>query len=42
LNLIGLAVTHLKAVSSREESMKIALLALPGLAPAALGGAGLE
>jgi hypothetical protein len=32
LNLIALAVTHLKAVSSREESMKIALPALPGSA----------
>jgi len=42
LNLIALAVTHLKAVSSREECMKIALPALPGLALAALGGARLE
>jgi hypothetical protein len=42
LNLIAPDVTHLKAVSSREESMKIALPALPSLAPGALDGAGLE
>jgi hypothetical protein len=41
LNLSALAVTHLKAVSKHEECMKIALPALPGLAPAALGGAAL-
>jgi hypothetical protein len=42
LNLIAPDVTHLKAVSSREESMKIALPAVPSLPPGALDGAGLE
>jgi hypothetical protein len=42
LNLSALAVTHLKAVSEHEECMKIALPALPGLAPGALGGAALR
>jgi hypothetical protein len=41
LNLSALAVTHLKAVSGHEERMKIALLALLGLALGALGGAAL-
>jgi hypothetical protein len=41
LNLSALAVTHLKAVSEHEEYMKIALPALPGLAPGALSGAAL-
>ena len=37
----AVAVTHLKAVSGHEERMKIALLALLGLARGALGGAAL-
>jgi hypothetical protein len=41
LNLIVPAVTHHKAVSGHEERMKIALLALLGLALGALGGAAL-
>jgi len=41
LNLIAPAVTHHKAVSGTEEHMKIALLALLGLALGALGGAAL-
>jgi hypothetical protein len=41
LNLVAPAVTHHKAVSGHEERMKIALLALPGLALGALGGAAL-
>jgi hypothetical protein len=41
LNLVTPAVTHHKAVSGHEERMKIALLALPGLALGALGGAAL-
>jgi hypothetical protein len=41
LNLIAPAVTHHKAFSGREEHMKIALLALLGLALGALGGAAL-
>jgi hypothetical protein len=41
LNLIAPAVTHHKAVSGHEERMKIALLALLGLALGALGGAAL-
>jgi hypothetical protein len=36
LNLVTPAVTHHKAVSGHEERMKIALLALPGLASAAV------
>jgi hypothetical protein len=41
LNLSAPAVTHHKAVSGHEEHMKIALLALLGLALGALGGAAL-
>jgi len=41
LNLSAPAVTHHKAVSGPEEHMKIALLALLGLALGALGGAAL-
>jgi hypothetical protein len=41
LNLIAPAVTHHKAVCGQEEHMKIALLALLGLALGALGGAAL-
>jgi hypothetical protein len=41
LNLIASAVTHHKAFSGQEEHMKIALLALLGLALGALGGAAL-
>jgi hypothetical protein len=41
LNLIASAVTHHKAFSEQEEHMKIALLALLGLALGALGGAAL-
>jgi len=41
LNLIALPVTHHKAVSGHEERMKIALLALLGLALGTLGGAAL-
>ena len=41
LNLIASAVTHHKVVSGPEEHMKIALLALLGLALGALGGAAL-
>jgi hypothetical protein len=41
LNLVAPAVTHHKAVSEHEERMKIALLALLGLALGALGGAAL-
>jgi hypothetical protein len=41
LNLIVSAVTHHKAVSGHEEHMKIALLALLGLALGTLGGAAL-
>jgi len=41
LNLSAPAVTHLKAVSGQEEHMKIALLALLGLALGSLGGAAL-
>ena len=41
LNLAAPAVTHHKAVSGHEEQMKIALLALLGLALGALGGAAL-
>jgi hypothetical protein len=41
LNLIAPAVTHHKAFSEQEEHMKIALLALLGLALGALGGAAL-
>jgi hypothetical protein len=41
LNLIAPAVTHHKAVSGHEERMKIALLALLGLALGMLGGAAL-
>jgi hypothetical protein len=41
LNLIAPAVTHHKAFSGQEEHMKIALLALLGLALGALGGAAL-
>jgi hypothetical protein len=41
LNLAASAVTHLKAFSGPEEHMKIALLALLGLALGALGGAAL-
>ena len=39
LNLVASAVTHHKAVSGHEEDMKIALLALPGLALGMPGGA---
>ena len=39
LNLAALTVTHDKALSRQEEHMKIALLALLGLALGALGGA---
>jgi hypothetical protein len=39
LNLSASAVTHHKALSGQEEHMKIALLALLGLALGALGGA---
>lgn len=41
LNLIALPVTHHKAVCGQEQHMKIALLALLGLALGALGGAAL-
>ena len=41
LNLIALSVTHHKAVSGHEDRMKIALLALLGLALGALGGTAL-
>jgi hypothetical protein len=41
LNLSARSVTHHKAVSGQEEQMKIALLALLGLALGALGGAAL-
>jgi len=41
LNLAAPSVTHLKAVSGQEEHMKIALLALLGLALGTLGGAAL-
>ena len=41
LNLTAPDVTHHKAVSGQEEHMKIALLALLGLALGALGGAAL-
>jgi hypothetical protein len=41
LNLGASATTHLKAFSGPEEHMKIALLALLGLALGALGGAAL-
>src|SRR3954468_16612934 len=41
LNLGAAAETHLKAFSGQEEHMKIALLALLGLALGALGGAAL-
>jgi hypothetical protein len=41
LNLIASAVTHHKVVSGPEEHMKIALLALLGLALGTLGGAAL-
>src|SRR5215213_3373201 len=41
LNLIASAVTHHKVVSGSEEHMKIALLALLGLALGTLGGAAL-
>jgi hypothetical protein len=41
VNLSAPAVTHLKAVSGQEEHMKIALLALLGLALGSLGGAAL-
>jgi hypothetical protein len=41
LNLVAPAVTHHKAVSGHEERMKIALLALLGLALGVLGGAAL-
>jgi hypothetical protein len=41
LNLTPLSVTHHKAVSGQEEHMKIALLALLGLALGTLGGAAL-
>ena len=41
LNLVAPAVTHHKAISGHEERMKIALLALLGLALGALGGAAL-
>src|ERR1700709_2869166 len=41
LNLSASAVTHHKAVCGQEENMKLALLALLGLALGALGGAAL-
>jgi hypothetical protein len=41
LNLNTSAVTHLKAFCGQEEHMKIALLALVGLALGVLGGAAL-
>src|SRR5215208_6994105 len=41
LNLIASAVTHHKVVSGSKEHMKIALLALLGLALGTLGGAAL-
>jgi hypothetical protein len=41
LNLIASAPTHLKVFSGSEEHMKIALLALLGLALGVLGGAAL-
>jgi hypothetical protein len=41
LNLAASAVTHHKAFCGQEEHMKIALLALLGLALGALGGAAL-
>jgi hypothetical protein len=41
LNLIASAETHHKAISGSEEHMKIALLALLGLALGVLGGAAL-
>jgi hypothetical protein len=41
LNLAAQATTHHKAISGHEEHMKIALLALLGLALGALGGAAL-
>ena len=41
LNLAALTVTHHKALSGQVEHMKIALLALLGLALGALGGAAL-
>jgi hypothetical protein len=41
LNLIASAPTHLKVFSGPEEHMKIALLALLGLALGVLGGAAL-
>jgi hypothetical protein len=41
LNLAAAAVTHFKAFCGQEEHMKIALLALLGLALGALGGAAL-
>ena len=41
LNLMASAVTHHKAFSGQQEHMKIALLALLGLALGALGGAAL-
>jgi hypothetical protein len=41
LNLIAPAATHHQAFSGQEEHMKIALLALLGLALGALGGAAL-
>ena len=41
LNLIALPVTHHKAVCGQDEAMKIALLALLGLALGTLGGAAL-
>jgi hypothetical protein len=41
LNLSAASVTHHKAVCGQEEQMKIALLALLGLALGALGGAAL-
>jgi hypothetical protein len=41
LNLIASAVTHHKVFSGQEEHMKIALLALLGLALGVLGGAAL-
>jgi hypothetical protein len=41
LNLAASATTHHKAFSGQEEQMKIALLALLGLALGALGGAAL-
>ena len=41
MNLAASAVTHLQALSGQEEHMKIALLALLGLALGVLGGAAL-